>query len=125
MTEQNDPLGIHPQPVKRSLKYEFSAVEIHDMSLQLAAKTKERLSLEEEKKAVGSQFKARIDEVTATCNKLSNHVSDGFEYRDIDCRIEFHKPSQGRKSYVRLDTGKVALIEPMTNDDHNLFNAIQ
>lgn len=80
--------------------------------------------MEEEKKSVTSQYKAKLDEINATCNKLSNLVADGFEFRDISCRIEFNKPSQGRKTYIRLDTNKVALIEPMTSDDFNLFNAL-
>lgn len=118
-------LGIQPQPVKKSLKYEFSAVEIHELSLTLATKTKDRLALEEEKKSVNSSYKARLDEINANCNRLSNQVSDGFEFREIDCKIELHKPSQGRKTFIRLDNNKIACIEPMTNDDHNLFNAIQ
>lgn len=117
--------GIQPAPVRRSLKYDFTATEIHTLSMQLATSTKSRQAMEEEKKAVVSQFKAKLDEVNATCNKLSNLVADGFEYRDINCRIEFHKPSQGRKTYIRLDTDKIALIEPMTSDDFNLFNAFE
>lgn len=117
--------GIQPAPVRRSLKYDFTATEIHTLSMQLATSTKSRQAMEEEKKAVVSQFKAKLDEVNATCNKLSNLVADGFEYQDINCRIEFHKPSQGRKTYVRLDTDKIALIEPMTSDDFNLFNAFE
>lgn len=117
-------MGISPQPVKRTLKHEFSAAEIHDLSLTLATKTKERQALEEEKKAVGSSYKARLDELNAACNKISNQVTDGFEMRETECRIEYNKPSQGRKTLIRIDTGKVALIEPMSNDDFNLFNAI-
>ena len=53
-----------------------------------------------------------MDELNAKCNVLSNQVS------------EFNKPSQGRKTLIRIDTNKVAAIESMTNDDFNLFNAI-
>lgn len=124
-TENENGGGITPAPVRRSLKYDFTATEIHTLSMQLATSTKSRQALEEEKKSVVSQYKAKLDEVNATCNKLSNLVADGFEYRDINCRIEFHKPSQGRKTYIRLDTDKIALIEPMTSDDFNLFNAFE
>lgn len=117
--------GIQPAPVRRSLKYDFTATEVHALSMQLATSTKNRQAMEEEKKSVVSQYKAKLDEINATCNKLSNLVADGFEYRDIDCRIEFHKPSQGRKTYIRLDNNKIAMIEPMTSDDMNLFNAFE
>lgn len=58
---------------------------------------------------------------TAQCNKLSNQVSDGFEYRDVDCDIEYHKPSQGRKKITRKDSG-ISWDEKMHDWEWNLFN---
>lgn len=108
--------------VKKSLRYDFTAVEIHDLSVQLANKTKEQAAIAEEKKSVNSQFTARLNEIKAACNKLSNQVADGFEYREIDCEVEFHKPEQGKKTFIRKDNGKVAGVEAMTDYDWNLFN---
>lgn len=107
---------------KRSLRYDFSAVEIHDLSLQLAKKNKEVVSLEEEKKAITSQFKSKIDEATASVNVLSEKVASGFEYREVDCDIIFHKPQQGKKTVVRRDNGKTTSVETMTDYEWNLFN---
>jgi hypothetical protein len=106
---------------KRTLRYDFTAVETHDLSLSLANKTKEKVALEEEKKSVMSQYKAKLDEVTAHCNKLSNQVSDGFEYREVDCEIEYHSPENGKKTVTRLDT-KNATVEKMETWEYNLFN---
>lgn len=108
--------------IKRSLRYDFTASEIHDLSLELAKKTKELSSLAEEKKTVTSQYSARLNEVKATTNKLSNQVADGWEYREIDCEVIYHKPQQGKKTIIRKDTDKVAMIETMSEYDHNLFN---
>lgn len=108
--------------IKRSLRYDFTAVEIHDLSLELAKKTKELSSLAEEKKTVTSQYSARLNEVKATTNKLSNQVADGWEYREIDCEVIYHKPQQGKKTIIRKDTDKIAMIETMSEYDHNLFN---
>lgn len=107
--------------IKRSLRYDFTAVEIHDLSLELAKKTKELQSLTEEKKTVTSQYSARLNEVKATTNKLSNQVADGWEYREIDCEVVYHKPQHGKKTIIRKDTDKVAMIETMSEYDHNLF----
>lgn len=107
---------------KRLLRYDFTASEIHDLSLQLAGKTKELSTLSEEKKTVTSQYSARLNEIKQTCNKLSNQVSDGFEYRDIECEILYHKPQQGKKTIIRKDTNKTTAIETMTDSDWNLFN---
>lgn len=107
---------------RRTLKYEFSAIETHELSLQLASKTKEKVALEEEKKSVASSYKARIDEVTATCNKLSNQVSDGFEMRDIECEGLHHQPEVGKKSIIRTDNNQLVIVEKMTDYEWNLFN---
>jgi hypothetical protein len=109
------------ETTKRSLRYDFTAVEIHDLSLELAKKTKELAAITEEKKSVTSQFAARLNEIKATTNKLSNQVADGWEYREIDCEVLFHKPQHGKKTIVRKDTDKVAMIETMSEYDHNLF----
>lgn len=110
-----------PKTEKRSLRYDFSAVEIHDLSLNLAAKTKELAAVEEEKKSVSSQYTARLNEAKATCNKLSNQVTDGYEIRDIECEIGYHKPAQGMKTLTRRDNGK-SFEEKMSDWEFNLFN---
>lgn len=117
MTEQ-----LIPKTEKRSLRYDFTASEIHDHSISLAMKNKEVVSIEEEKKTVTSQYAARINEAKATINKLSGFVTDGFEYRDIECEIQYHKPTLGKKTIIRVDQNKVTAIEAMTDYEYNLFN---
>lgn len=107
---------------KRQLRYDFTASEIHDLSVQLANKTKELNAITEEKKSINSQYTAKVNEVKASCNKLSNQVSDGYELREIDCEVEYHKPEQGKKTFIRKDTNTVAAVEAMTDYDWNLFN---
>lgn len=108
--------------IRRSLRYDFTASEIHDLSLELAKKTKELAAVADEKKSVVSQFTARLNEIKATTNKLSNQVADGWEYREVECEVEYHKPQQGKKTIIRKDSNKVAMIETMTDYDWNLFN---
>lgn len=108
--------------VTRSVRYDFTASEIHDLSMDLANKTKELSAISEEKKSATSQFTARINEAKAATNKLSNLVTDGFEYRDVECEVQYHKPEQGKKTFIRLDTSKVVAVEQMTEFDYTLFN---
>lgn len=115
--------SIIPKTTNRSLRYDFTAVEIHDYSLQLANKTKELSAIEEERKSVTSNFAAKINEAKATCNKLSNFISNGYEYRDIECIVEYHKPEQGKKTLTRKDT-KEKIIEKMEQYEWNLFNQV-
>lgn len=109
------------ETTQRSLRYDFTASEIHDLSMQLANKTKEFAALTEEKKSVTSQFAARLNEIKATTNKLSNQVADGWEFRQVDCIVEYNKPEHGKKTIIRKDLDKVTAIETMTAYDHNLF----
>jgi predicted NodU family carbamoyl transferase len=113
---------LAPKTEKRSLRCDLTAKEIHDHSLQLAEKNKSIVAIEEEKKSVMSQYKARIDETKATINKLSNIVTDGFEMRDVECEITYHKPQQGKKTIVRKDLDKVHAVETMEEWEFNLFN---
>lgn len=107
---------------KRSLRYDFSASEVHDLSLKLAKKNKEVVALEEEKKSVVSQLQAKINEAKASVNTLSGQVSDGWEYREIECDVIYHQPQQGKKTIIRRDTGKKTAVESMTDYEWDLFN---
>src|SRR5690349_20863161 len=106
---------------KRTLKYVFTASEIHYLSLQLAGKNKEKMAIEEEKSSISAQYGAKVKEVTATINKLSNQVTDGYELREVDGEIEYHKPAQGKKTFTRKDNGE-KIIEKMEDWEWNLFN---
>lgn len=106
---------------KRSLRYEFSAVELHDLGLELANKHQEMARIEADLKRVKSQFKSQQDAAAALINKLSDNVASGYEVRDVDCAIKWHYPEQGRKTYVRGDTGE-EFTEKMSNEEYDLFN---
>lgn len=115
-------MDIIPKSEKRSIKVELTAVETHNYSIQLANENKKIVATEEEKKAIVSQYAARINESKALINKLSGVVTDGFEMRDIDCEIIYNKPEAGKKTIIRKDTDKVLVVEKMTDWDFNLFN---
>jgi hypothetical protein len=114
---------------KRTLRYDFTAIEIHDLSVQLANDTKKVVSLTEEKKSVTSQWAAKINEAKASCNNLSFKVADGYEHREVDCEVIFNQPDQGKKTIIRKDSNSLVGVEAMTaydwsliNEENNLFN---
>lgn len=106
----------------RQLRYDFTAVEIHDLSIELADKTKELKAITEEKKAINSQYTTKINVIKAATDVLSNQVSDGWEYRETECEVRYHEPAQGRKTIIRKDTDTIVAEEAMTDYDWNLFN---
>lgn len=122
-------MELLPRTEKRTLRYDFTAVETHELSVQLANETKKVVSLTEEKKSVVSQWTAKINESKAACNSLSFKVSDGYEHREIDCEVIFNQPTQGKKTIIRKDSNTLVGVEEMSkydwdkiNEENNLFN---
>ncbi len=105
---------------RRHIRYDFTAVETHELSLQLAHKTKEYASVSDDKKSVVSQYAARLNEIDATLNKLSNQISDGYEMRETEFVIKYHFPTNGQKTLTPVDGG-TDIIEKMVQIDFNLF----
>lgn len=114
---------------KRTLRYDFTAVEVHELSMDLAGKTKEIVTLKKQKTSAVSQYTAKINEAEATCNSLSNKVADGFEHREVECEVIFNQPANGKKTIIRKDSNTLVGVEAMTtqdwdkiNEENNLFN---
>jgi hypothetical protein len=107
---------------KRTLRYDFTAVEIHDLSLQLAGKTKDVASLVKKKKSVTSQCTAEINAAESACAVLSNQVADGYEHRDVECEVIFNQPTNGKKTVIRKDSNTLVGVEDMTQHDWNKIN---
>ncbi|HZW70799.1 MAG TPA: hypothetical protein VFF57_07970 [Hanamia sp.] len=106
---------------KRWLRYDFSAPEIHDLSMDLANKTQQFQTVSDEKKSVSSQFKSRLDSIQSDLNSLSNKVASGYEIREVECEVKYHRPEQGKKTITRKDNNQ-KIIEKMTSEEWNLFN---
>lgn len=115
---------VVPKHEKRYLRYDFSAVEIHELSLEMANKTQEMAQVTQEKKSVTSSFKSKLDILATSVNSLADKVSSGYEIREVQCDIVYHKPKQGMKTLTRKDTG-AKIEEKMTDQDWNLWNQVQ
>ena len=113
--------NILPKVEKRYLRYDFSAVEIHELSLEMANKTQQIQEVEQEKKSVTSSYTSRLNILKESVNSAANKVASGYEIREVECDIEYHKPTQGFKTLTRKDTG-VKIEEKMNAQDYNLWN---
>jgi hypothetical protein len=107
---------------KRTLRYDFTAVEVHDLSMALAGKNKEIVTLKKQKSSVVSEYTAKINAAEASCNDLSNKVADGYEHRDVDCEVIFNQPDNGKKTIIRKDSNTLVGVEAMTQQDWNKIN---
>jgi hypothetical protein len=106
---------------RRTLRYEYTQEEKNDLSMQLAENTKKLVAVKEEKQSVVAQYSSRVKEVESRTNVLSNQIYDGWEHRDVECKVEYHKPVDGKKTITRLDTFEV-WEEKMESYEFNLFN---
>lgn len=87
------------------------------MSKKLAYTCKARTEMEEAKKAMASDFKAKIDELAAQISLLSNHINNGWEFRPVDCVVTMNMPKDGMKTLFRIDTQQFVSEEKMSADE--------
>lgn len=99
------------------LKYEYTDEEIADAARELATANKKRTSLEQRKKEVDAAIKAEIEVENSAIGRLSNLISTGFEYRDIEVTWTLDTPEDGMKRCVRNDTGEEVKVVRMTDSD--------
>jgi hypothetical protein len=67
-------------------------------------------------KEVSSDFKAKIAQKEATINALSMTISNGYEYREVECAWAY-RASEGVKDLARMDTREVVSTERMSKED--------
>lgn len=109
-----------PKMEKRLLKVPYSFQDTQEMAIKLANKTQELSKVEDDKASAQKQFAADITSIKAELSNLSNKVSSGYEMAMVDCRVDYHKPSKGKKTYTRMDTMEQE-TQTMTPEDWNLF----
>ncbi len=98
---------------KKWCKYEFTAHELRDIAEKLAIKTQELEQVEDEKKAVMSSYKERIERIQSDMKKAASLYKDGYEMRDIECVVDRNFET-GEVRFIRTDNGIVVHTEKMT-----------
>ncbi len=113
--------------VKEYLQYNFTEDEIKEMSNELAYKTKELEQLENAKKSLVAEFNSKIQSSKTTISNLANNISNGFDYREIECTVFYNEPQSGLKQIVRNDDGTIVRTENMTEDEmqEEMFAEVQ
>ena len=100
-------------------KYKFNEDEMRKIAETLAHKTQDLEMIEEEKKAVVSAFKERIDRVSAEQRAAARKYKNGYEMRNIECEVQ-RDYDAGVIRYIRTDTGEVASEVQMTMAERQL-----
>ncbi|HMG14148.1 MAG TPA: hypothetical protein VK590_01805 [Saprospiraceae bacterium] len=103
--------------ITKFLKTEFTPNEIKEFGGQLARCTTEVKELESEKKAKASDYTAQINNKKALAESLSNKISNGYEYENIECEVYLNIPNTGKKTIERKDNKEVVEVVDMTQDE--------
>ena len=114
------PVIVREASIKRNLRWIFTQPEILEISKRLAEKNGAVVTLEDEKKRATKDYAARISTVENEVNDLARKVTNGYEFRDIDCRVVFDLPKPGMKTITRLDTLEQVGVEEMTFPEKQL-----
>lgn len=69
------------------------------------------------KKAVSSDFKAKIDSKTSMMTMLSNHITTGFEMKNVEREVEFDFDKGLKRFYYQ---GVLYDTQSMTDEDRQL-----
>lgn len=112
-----------PVTIGEYLRYEFTEEEVRERSKKLALAVQSQTQAQEEQKAAVAQFKERIETCVSQIGRLSRDINMGWEMRTIDCRVDYHAPTQATKRITRIDTGEVVRETAMLASElqENLF----
>lgn len=103
--------------VTEYLKYTFTQAETEAHSQELARQIQALQRLEDQRKEVVANLKAQIEAASGTARDLSQKITNGYEYRNIECEVMLNTPARGRKSIYRLDTNAFVREMAMTADE--------
>jgi hypothetical protein len=123
--------AFFPFPFGGEFEKEFMREEITTRDLRHHFDPKERVRLAEDfahelltlksaQAAFGIARKAHdeaVEKLQSRMADLSRKLCEGWEYRDIRCRVLFNDPQIGQKTFMRIDTGEVVGIEEMTHEE--------
>ncbi|HIJ71686.1 MAG TPA: hypothetical protein HPP87_10035 [Planctomycetes bacterium] len=103
----------------RSLKCELTEEELKEASESLARNLDALELLEDEKKKVTSDFKARIEAKEAEVRVQKNRVRDKYEYRPTRCTMTMNY-SEGTVVVTRDDTEAIVNERPMSFEEKQM-----
>jgi len=99
--------------VKRELAVTLTTAEIMEKAKDLAKLQQDKVAAEEQAKSAAATYKDRITMASARINILSRDISNGYEYREVDCEW-LYDYKKGKKILIRTDTQETIKTEDIT-----------
>lgn len=104
---------------KRSLPVALTQEELLEKSQELAKDQLDIKDTEARAKDVAADFKAIIAKLDATIGILSRAITNGYEYREVECEWQYNYKT-GIKTLTRLDTGKTVKEEIISDHERQI-----
>lgn len=107
--------------IKEHLKYCFTGEELIVLGKELGESQLALRQLDDDRKMVVDEWKAKISSMESHINSLSNKTSSGYEFRLIECSVTFDDPVPGKKTIRRLDAPillpEIVSVTQMTDEE--------
>lgn len=99
------------------VRYDFTEEEKKEIAAELARKVTDLAQAENERKAVASDLKSKIDGLTAQVAQAANRINNGYEYRNLKCEVDY---VYREKKVLYWFDGKIVKERFMTNDEFQM-----
>lgn len=99
------------------LEVKFTDAEKLEMGRDVARLNQEKRRLDQKLTEIKKQLTGEISGKETEIDRLMDLLSNGYEYRQVECRIELDVPSQGKASIIRMDTNEVVRVRRMTDEE--------
>ncbi|MCW3111294.1 MAG: hypothetical protein JWQ09_5800 [Segetibacter sp.] len=116
-TENAETLVLMASLVTVNTKHVFSDEELLQKSSQIAHLINDINHEEEEKKAIGSQYKNKIDQLKSEAKLVSGHITNGFAFIDKSAE-RYLDYETNQRIYKSKDTGEIIKTEPFHASDY-------
>ena len=108
------PFDIIKRNTTKFLKYVFTEEEKRGLAENMVRKVTEAEDLEDQKKAVTSEYTAKINSAQAEAQSTAKKLTSGFEMRSVDCEEQLDY-DQKKVTTIRLDDGEIVENRTMSN----------
>jgi len=99
-----------------NLECKLTDKEKLEYSKQISEAITRRAGIEDTLKAIQSQKKAEIAEHEEKINRLASYINSGFEYRMIECKIEYDFKAKERR-WIRSDNKEITKTDIIPEKD--------
>ena len=102
------------EKITEYLQYHFTDPELLELAREQSRTIQEKGALERKKSEISKTLAGEIENKQGQIESLTERVSNGYEWRNIECVIHFDRPTPGMAQVIRTDTGDVVRERRMT-----------